>query len=51
MKARHIVKGAIKLIVNADGNITTLVVRTTKDELFKILDKVIPDDEVVQAKP
>lgn len=48
MKARHVVKGALKLVIDADGNLITLCVRASKKEIFRILDLLIPDDEPVK---
>jgi len=41
---RHI-KGMVKLIIESDGNLTTLCIRTTKKQLLAALDYLIPDDE------
>lgn len=46
MKARHVVKGAVKMVVDCDLNIITLVVRASKKEIFKLLDVLIPDEPV-----
>lgn len=44
-------KGMIRLIIEADGNFTTLIVRASKAQLIAMLDRLIPDDaEVTQKK-
>lgn len=41
----------IRLIIEADGNFTTLIVRASKAQLIAMLDRLIPDDaEVTQKK-
>jgi len=42
-------KTGIKLVIEADGNITTLVIRLSKAQLIAALDYLIPDD--VETRP
>lgn len=42
---KHAIKKGIILIIESDGNLTTLIVRASKKTLIKILDAVIPDEE------
>lgn len=45
MTLKKSVKQSIRLFIEADGNLYTLAIRTSKAQLLKILDCVIPDDE------
>jgi len=41
---RHI-KGVVRLIIESDGNLYTLIIRASKAQLIGLLDRLIPDDE------
>lgn len=43
---RRKIKGAIRLIIESDGNLTTLIVRTSKVHILKALDLLLPDEVV-----
>lgn len=47
MKMRHIAKGALKMVLEADANVTTLIVRATKRHIFEFLDWAIPDEAAI----
>jgi hypothetical protein len=40
---RHL-KAGIRLVIEADGNFTTLIIRASKGQLIKILDVILPDE-------
>lgn len=40
------IKEGIKMVIDADGSITTLVVRASKKKLIHFLDILIPDEPV-----
>jgi hypothetical protein len=42
---KHAIKKGLILIIESDGNLTTLIVRSSKKTLLKILDVIIPDDK------
>jgi len=44
MTIKKHIKTGIRLVIEADGNITTLVIRTTKAQIIGLLDYLIPDD-------
>ena len=46
MKARHYLKGGIKMVIDCDLNMITLVVRSSKKGIFQILDALIPDEVI-----
>ena len=46
MKVRHVAKGALKMVLEADANVTTLIVRATKRHIFLFLDWVCPDEVI-----
>jgi hypothetical protein len=41
---KHVLKKGIILLIESDGNITTLIVRTSKKTILKVLDVLIPDE-------
>jgi hypothetical protein len=45
MTIKKHIKTGITLLIEADGNIYTLMVRLSKKQILKILDGVLPDDE------
>jgi hypothetical protein len=47
---RHI-KSAIRLVIEADGNLTTLMVRMSKAQLIRALDYLLPTDEEEAPTP
>lgn len=48
MIKKHI-KAGVRLIIEADGNITTLIIRASRSQLIAMLDKILPDDPEPQA--
>jgi hypothetical protein len=44
MKFKRHVKAGIRLIIESDGNLYTLVIRSSKAQLLKALDYLLPDD-------
>ena len=43
-KARKAVKDAIRLIIEADANPVTIVIRLSKKQILAVLDAILPDD-------
>lgn len=43
------IKGAIRLVIESDGNLTTLIVRASKAQLIRALDILLPDDPEAPA--
>lgn len=51
MKIKKHFKTGVRLLIEADGSIITLVIRVSKAQLIAALDYLIPDDvETRQAK-
>lgn len=44
MTIKKHVKQSIRLFIESDGNFYTMAVRTSKAQLLKALDKLLPDD-------
>lgn len=47
---RKYVKKSIKLFIESDGNLVTLVIRSSKQGIFHILDRILPDDDEEPVK-
>ena len=42
---RKYVKHGIRLFIESDGNLVTLCIRSSKQGIFKILDRLLPDED------
>ena len=45
MKIKRLLKNGIRLMIEADGSITTVIIRVSRKQLLAILDMILPDDE------
>jgi hypothetical protein len=49
---RAAVKAGLRMVIDADGNLTTLVVRASKKKLISALDYLIPDSpQITKESP
>ena len=44
MNYKQHVKAGIRLIIEADGNPLTIIIRLSKKQVYKVLDELIPDE-------
>ncbi len=51
MTIKKHIKTGIRLIIESDANITTLIIRASKKQLLTILDTLIPDDVEEEPEP
>jgi hypothetical protein len=43
-KPKTVIKTAVKLFIEADGNFVTIVIRLSKKQLLSVLDRILPDE-------
>ena len=48
MTLKKHLKTGIRLIIEADGNPVTIVMRLSRQQVLKVLDYLLPDDEVTK---
>lgn len=41
---RYLLKGSLRLMIECDMDPMRMVIRSSKTELFKLLDRIIPDE-------
>jgi len=49
MKFRKYLKHGIRLVIEADGNPVTIIIRLSKKQLLDILDHLLPDEEIKES--